>query len=275
MVLLNMTPAMVRAIREAQKVAEEEVSKLQLPSEPSLAEPKTGNPMSHGQLIDISTLLKKHADKIRSEEEEAEPVAYHLDSLLKGSKIYIPPPPPKKEPAPEYKALMERLRREEEARAYERMLNRPPAPETFAQRFPASPLARLNPTAADLAADEDDEVTYADVNRQVILIINVLVSIIACSVFIWVAARHWSTPKRLGLSMSGSGMIAVAEVVIYSGYVRKIKEAKLKEKKKPEIKQIIESWIIDGAVGKKNVTLSSASKEKADDGIRYRKGKHR
>lgn len=169
---------------------------------------------------------------------------------------------------------MARLRREEEARAYERMINPPPPQETFSQRFPNSTYTAFDHIRP--GDTEEDEISYAEVHRQIILIINVLVSIVACSVFLWVAARHWSTPKRLGLSMSGSGIIAVAEVVIYSGYVRRAKNARLKEKKKPEVKEIIESWVIDGGAGKQNVaSLSSGSKEKADDGIRYRKGKHR
>lgn len=165
---------------------------------------------------------------------------------------------------------MERLRKEEEAREYERMIHPPPEAETFAQRFPAAPHAHFDPKASDF---EDDEVSYEEVHRQMILIINVLVSIIACGVFIWMAARHWSAPKRLGLSMSGSLVVAVAEVIIYNGYVRRVKEAKTKEKKKPEIKEIIESWVIDGASRKPKETLSSG--DKTEDSIRYRKGKHR
>jgi hypothetical protein len=160
---------------------------------------------------------------------------------------------------------MARLRKEEEAKAYQRMLNPQPTPNT------PSPLGQLDPQEASF---EDDELSYEEVHRQIILIINVLVSIVCCSVFIWVAARYWSAPKRLALSMGGSGVVAIAEVVIYNGYVRRIKEAKQKEKKKPEIKKIIESWVIDGKSTKEELAISSA-KVKTDDGIRYRKGKHR
>ncbi|KAF2739501.1 hypothetical protein EJ04DRAFT_329644 [Polyplosphaeria fusca] len=269
MVLLMMTPAIVRAIDTARECAGDELSKLQLPDEPSLAEPEAGKPISHSQLIDISKLLKKHADTA-----QADHGAFTLDLLLKGSAIHIALPPPKKEPTREYKALMERLRREEEARAYERMLNPPPPNETFSQRFPGAPIsAQFHSIGAD--APDDDDLSYAEVHRQIILIINIIVSIVACSVFIWVAARHWSVPKRLALSMGGSGLIAIAEVAIYSGYVRRIREAKAKEKNKPEIKEIMESWVIDSSSGKKSIASSSGSKEKPDDGIRYRKGKHR
>lgn len=163
---------------------------------------------------------------------------------------------------------MARLRAEEEAKAYERMINPPPAVETFSQRFPTPQFS--------IGADnpEDDDVSFEEVHRQIILIINVLVSIVACGIFIWVAARHWTVGKRLGLSMGGSGAIAIAEVVVYSGYVRRVREAKQLEKKKPEIKEIVKSWVIDKETKEDNVP-SSGSKEKPDDGIRYRKGKHR
>lgn len=141
---------------------------------------------------------------------------------------------------------MARLRREEEARAYERMTNPQATRESFAQRFPKSPYADLFP-AATQAIDDEDEITYADINRQIALILNILVSIVACSVAIWLAASHWSTPKRLGLSMTGSGIVAVAEVVVYAGYLRRLKEAKEKGKNEVETKEIIKSWVISRA----------------------------
>ena len=138
---------------------------------------------------------------------------------------------------------MARLRREEEAQAYERMINPPTPAETFSQRFPNSSRAQLFP-ASQADVGEDDEISYADINRQMALIINISISIVACSVAIWLAARHWSTPSRLGLSMGGSSLVGVAEVVIYAGYLRKLKEAREKGKKEVEIKEIVKTWVI-------------------------------
>lgn len=139
---------------------------------------------------------------------------------------------------------MARLCREEEDRVYERMINPPMPTETFSQRFP-SPRADLFPILQEDIGDKD-EISYADINRQMALIINILISILACSVAIWLAARHWSTPSRLGLSMGGSGVVAVAEAVVYAGYIRRLKEAREKGKKEVEIKEIIKTWIIGG-----------------------------
>lgn len=164
---------------------------------------------------------------------------------------------------------MQRLRHEEEERQYERMVNPQSQHETFSQRFPNA-ARTFNPTTSigqGPDTKEVDDVTFADVNRQMALIINVLVSIIACSVAIWIAARRWSVPQRLALSMSGSCLVAVAEVAIYMGYVRRIKDAKETEKKVVESKEIVDSWVFDGKRG--------GQKADESDGIRYRKGKHR
>ena len=170
---------------------------------------------------------------------------------------------------------MARLRRDEEARAYERMVNPPLRSETFAQRFPSSQHAHLFPTTEKDIGD-DDEVTYADINRQMALIINILISIVACSAALWLAARHWSTPSRLGLSMGGSTMIAVAEVVVYAGYLKRVKEAKAKGKKQVEVKEIIKTWIIGSEKEGPSSDLSKSIVPKSNDGeVRRRKATNR
>ncbi|EPQ65547.1 Bgt-324-2 [Blumeria graminis f. sp. tritici] len=138
---------------------------------------------------------------------------------------------------------MARLRRQEEARSYEKMVNHqsrtgPPslnstnasAAHPFSNNFPIS--------------DTEDEVTYADVNRQVTLILNILLSIIACGAAIWIAARWLSTPVRLALSLGGSILVGIAEVVVYSGYLRRIGTAKQNEKSIVEKKEILETWVV-------------------------------
>ena len=271
MVLLTMTPGIVRALSRIEETLPEEYSKLQKPSEPALTAPKPGNPVSHRQLIDLAKLLKQLPVRPTLQDEATE-TPTTLNALLRNTHVYIPPPPPKPQQTPEYHALMARLRASEEARSYERMLNPPPARESFTQRFPGA-RARM-PDAFSIGLDEVDDVSYEEVHRQIILIINVLISIVCVAVFVWVAARHWSVGKRLGLSMASSLAVAIAEVVVYSGYVRKVQEAKRAEKKKPEIKEIVASWVLDRSKIGEEAGLST-SKEKGDDGMRYRKGKHR
>ncbi|KAH8752623.1 endoplasmic reticulum-based factor for assembly of V-ATPase-domain-containing protein [Hyaloscypha finlandica] len=205
-------------------------------SEPSLYNPKVGNPISHSQVVDIARDMK--ARRIQPS---------GLEALLKGSRVYVPAPLPKLEPTSAYKALMVRLRREEEERSYERMTNPPPPMETFAQRFPASSAAHAFSSSyqnINTSDPDDDGLTFADVDRQMALILNVLLSIVACAGAIWVAARWWNTPARLALSMSGSILVGVAEVVVYSGYIRRVGEAKGKEKVVKEVKEIVNTWVV-------------------------------
>lgn len=56
-------------------------------SEPSLQHPQVGNPISHGQVIELSRLWKAANVQSRT-----------LEVLLQGSRIYIAPVPPKPEP---------------------------------------------------------------------------------------------------------------------------------------------------------------------------------
>lgn len=170
---------------------------------------------------------------------------------------------------------MARLRREEEARAYERMINPPFKLQTFSHRFSSSSQPRLFPTDYQPDVAEVDEITYADVNRQMALIINILVSIVACSVAIWMASSHWTTPKRLGLSMGGSGIIGVAEVVVYTGYLRRLKEAREKGKKEVEIKEVMKSWVIGGdeSTTEGKALEPVAIQEKHTNAIRQRNGR--
>ncbi|TAQ83272.1 hypothetical protein B7494_g8404 [Chlorociboria aeruginascens] len=202
--------------------------------EPSLASPKIGNPISHVQILNLSTQLK-YADL----------TPWTLEILLRGSKVYISPLTPKAEPTSEYKALMARLRRDEESRVYERMLNPPPPMETFAQRFPASAARAFSDNQYSSNRD-DDEVTYSDIDKQMTVILNVVISILACAGALWMVARWWSTPARLALSMSGSLLVGIAEVVVYSGYLKRVGEAKGKEKQLKEVKEVVNTWVVGG-----------------------------
>lgn len=241
-----------------------------------------GSPIDHDALIKLSSYLRRQDPEFGDDGHD-----WRIDCLLKGASVYQPPPPAKVEPVciliidkhynvaltslqtSEYKALMQRLRHEEEERQYERMISPQAQHETFGhistaprRTFDAATSIGQGPDAKEV-----DDVTFADVNRQMALIINVLVSIIACSVAIWIAARRWPVPQRLALSMSGSTLVAVAEVVIYLGYIRRIKDAKATEKKVVESKEIVQSWVLG--------STSTGKRIEGTDGARFRKGKHR
>jgi len=266
MVHLTMTPAIVAAVN----LYLDGGDYISNPDEPPLTDAEIGKPISHGQLIDIATFLRKNVKKNRQKGRDGGNMPVHLAELLRGSAVHIPEPKPKREPTSEYKALMARLRREEEARSYERMLNPPPPVEPFSKRFQHSSHGhRLSPNHSS-SKEDDDEMTYQDIDRQLALIVNVLVTVVACSAAIWIAARHWDTPLRLALSMSGSLVLAVAEVVVYTGYIRRLKDAKLKEKNLVEKKTIAETWVIEPQKDKSQA-VATRSQASTTDSLRLRK----
>lgn len=169
---------------------------------------------------------------------------------------------------------MARLRHDEEERKYQRMVSPPSSLDalpTFGQRFPlAQRFAEVNrpSSKADMG---DDDVTFNDVHRQVVLVINFLVTIFGCAATLWVLARWWSTPARLFLTMGGSLVVAIAEVAVYSGYVWHLGEAKRQDEKIKEVKEIVQTWVVgkedereSEEVGKVKVTedISSLRKRK-------------
>lgn len=274
MVLLTMTPTMVTAIEKyLQIVTSRDKSNGDenddvLADEPSLEHPAVGNPISHGQVMDIFTRIRQHRfasemdmqDGQKSYNKDQE---FQLEDLLRGSRVYVPPPQSRSEPVSyprpcifsvcrisaeqiskmdDYKTLMNNLRRQEEERAYEQMVSRP----STAKVYQPHDRQTAKPTPFPPTTDEDDEMTYADVNRQMALILNIIISIVACSFAIWTASRHWSTPLRLGLSFGGSVLVAIAEVVVYAGYLGKLKGAKERGKDQFETKEIINTWVIGG-----------------------------
>jgi hypothetical protein len=138
--------------------------------------------------------------------------SYAFSSLLLGSSVYIPPPPPPPPKSPEYTALMTRLRREAEEREYSRL------------------------TTGTEAEAYDEEMTWADVKRQLTVIFNVLLSTIATAAAVWKVAGGWDTPQRLGAAFAAALVVAVAEVALFGGYVRRLEEAATKEGEKKERK---------------------------------------
>ncbi|OBT63339.1 hypothetical protein VE03_07240 [Pseudogymnoascus sp. 23342-1-I1] len=245
-------------------IPEPEINSQNPSNEPSLRDPKLGNPISHLQIVALSRQLKSI---------NATPC--HLDALLRGSRVYIPPPPPKPTQTPEYKALMARLRRDAEEREYVRLTKTAPASETYSRNLPAtSPAFAFASTEAYIEASPDDEITYNDINRQLTLILNVLISIIACSAALWMVSKWWSTPARLALSFAGSLIVAVAEVGVYFGYIRKIKESVKEEKAVKEVRELVDTWVanpsdksaIQAEVGEEATLL----KEKDNEAVRRR-----
>ncbi|KAJ9145336.1 Vacuolar H+-ATPase assembly protein [Pleurostoma richardsiae] len=268
MVLLTMTVAIVEGLKKRKETETEQEETQLVEDEPSLDDAAVGRPISHGQIVDLWKNLKAAHD-----------AEYTLERLLQGSRVYVPPPPPKPEPSDEYKALMARLRREEEERQYQRMVNPPSPTEAASRRFPATStlahsFAEVNKPSktSDIG---DDEVTYNEVHRQLMLVLNFLVTIFGSAATLWILARWWSTPARLFLTMGGSLVVAIAEVAIYSGYIWHLSEAKKKDTGFKEVKEVVQTWVVgpadEAASEKAAITVDSKEKLEESSNVRRRR----
>ncbi|KAI0400743.1 endoplasmic reticulum-based factor for assembly of V-ATPase-domain-containing protein [Xylaria palmicola] len=243
MVLLTMTPLMVEALvvlgessqRRPQSSNTDQSNETGL-EEPCPKDPAVGKPISHGQILNTLRTLKAHGHG-----------GFRLEQLLRGSALYVPPPKPKPEPTDEYKELMARLRHEEEERSYERMIRKAPPRETFAERFPLAPVAHsfAEVNKPSKASDmELDEVEYGDVQKQMTLIINFLVSVFGCGAALWKAAQWWPVSTRLFLSLGGAILVAITEVAVYSAYTWRMSQGDKKQAKMKEVREVVKTWVV-------------------------------
>jgi len=99
MVLLTMTPAIIEALRAYHANPPSLTKDSVEPSELCLENAAEGNPISHGQILEISRHLQEQAT-LREELDFQSGVRplFHLDDLLRGSRVFIPPARPKTEP---------------------------------------------------------------------------------------------------------------------------------------------------------------------------------
>ncbi|KIW89293.1 uncharacterized protein Z519_10146 [Cladophialophora bantiana CBS 173.52] len=203
MVLLTTTPRILSAISSLSSDDRSSLASADLPT-------TCGQPIEHSTLIAMSRLTKTMT----------------LNSLLRGTRIYVPPPPPKPQPSLEYVALMEKLRREQEQREYASLL-------------PNSLSSSVGPGEED----EDDDISPS-------LVLNIFLSIILCAAAIFYLTRWWANDGlRVLCSLATGIVVGVAEVGVYAAYLRKVKMSRAKERKKHERKIVLREYTGKGPGG--------------------------
>ncbi|KAI1169522.1 endoplasmic reticulum-based factor for assembly of V-ATPase-domain-containing protein [Nemania sp. FL0916] len=220
--------------------------------DPCITDPAVGKPISHGQILSTLKTLQAQGH-----------AGFRLDTMLRGSALYVPPPPPPPQPTDEYRELMARLRREEEERSYERMTRKAPPRETFADRFPLAPTASMTSLAQSFAEAnrptkasdvEAGDIEFGDVQKQLTLILNFLLSVFGCGVALWKLARWWPVSARLFISLGGALLVAITEVAVYSAYTWRMSRGEEKEKRKKETREVVQTWVVgkDGENGEED-----------------------
>ncbi|KAJ5891145.1 uncharacterized protein N7473_007373 [Penicillium subrubescens] len=243
MVLLTATNRMVTAL---EAVPESQRSELNLPATLHLHEPIT-----HEQLLRLAKHLQNDAayqSSTTTADEHSRTTV--LNTLLRGTKVYIPPPPKKPEPSPEYLASKARLLAEAERAAYQRLLN---------------PTYTPNPDHADPHASSPDA---AEDTLTPSLVFNIFLSVVITGFSVYWALTKFTMPAILArtlTSWTGPGVeeagreatggasdavrvlisffaalsVAVAEAFLYGAYLEKVSRARAKEKRVKERKTFV------------------------------------
>lgn len=89
MVLLTITPATLRALEVY--TTHSGGNSLKKDGDPDLSKAAEGDPISHGQLVDLSNIMKREHLKLQ----KSVNVDFGLETFLRGAKVYVPPPKPK------------------------------------------------------------------------------------------------------------------------------------------------------------------------------------
>ncbi|KAK2873305.1 hypothetical protein FQN49_002455 [Arthroderma sp. PD_2] len=272
MVLLKATPCIISAIEALPPATRE---KLSLSETPHLQAPISHRQLIS---IARQLSCRPSGSGAANEEDEAQPTAssqtggskYTLNNLLRGTELYVPPPPPKPEPSQEYLALKAKLQAEAEQNQYNNLLHPLSLAESKRQTSSifASPSNRAHDGSQQsvfIENGEDDPITPS-------LVLNILVSVLFTGFATYWGLSNfripklstlspWSTrpssvasdphahyyyphapsslPFRVFVSLFAGIFVGVAEVVVYASYLRKVENAKSKEKAKVEKKVLI------------------------------------
>lgn len=239
-------------------------------------------PIAHEQLLRLAKHLQNDIDTATQNHNiKASPTI--LSSLLKGTKVYVPPPPEKPEPvrantknthprnqtilittkSPEYLASKARLLAAQEQAAYNRLLNPTSTPSPD----------HLDPhTARESQLIAEDTMTPS-------LVINIFLSVLITGFSTYWALTMFTMPDILattfaswtgpqiesgGSRSDGDGgasaavkvlvslfaalAVAVAESFLYAAYLGKVERARSKERRMKERKRVIGSVDEDGRV---------------------------
>ncbi|KAJ5439431.1 uncharacterized protein N7458_010429 [Penicillium daleae] len=191
------------------------------------------DPITHEQLLRLAKHLQNNIQYQATTTDEHNHSTI-LNTLLHGTKVYIPPPPKKPEPSPEYLASKARLLAEAERAAYQRLLN-PTYPPPRPRRSPR-PLPRRNRRHPHPQLSLQHLPLRCDNRVQTF--------------------TSWTGPGgqdgdtgevtggasdavRVLVSFFAALAVAVAEAFLYGAYLEKVSRARAKEKRVKERKVFV------------------------------------
>ncbi|ANZ74387.1 BA75_01108T0 [Komagataella pastoris] len=141
-------------------------------------------------------------------------------------------------------------------RYHNKILQRLPKTDMFLETMKELRVKQLDREYALLvnstSCSDHSELSFSEMQKsikhQTTTIFNIIVSVLSVAFAAWYWSEHSKYVNnkvfRTTLSLLLALLVLVAEVVVYNSYLHKIEEAKLKEKKKKEIKRVIRSTVI-------------------------------
>lgn len=145
---------------------------------------------------------------------------------------YIPEECTRRKPkSKEYTEYMNRLRMEEKANEFDRLVNKTSEFQTLYDHLSKALLTPLQ--------------EHKQVKSQITTIFNIFISVASVTYAIW----YWSNSSmrlndayRVLLCLFFGLIVLIAEVFVYMSYLNKVEEAKIKERSKKEIKKVVKSF---------------------------------
>ncbi|GMG19758.1 unnamed protein product [Ambrosiozyma monospora] len=167
-----------------------------------------------------------------------------LFELLQGAVFYKPAKVTKPK-SKEYLKLMEKLRIQQQEREYQKLLK---GTDPISQLRNGSGFNSVNANT-----DEYDTLTASQqskqLKQQLTTIFNIFISVASVGYAVW----YWSGSSmrlndgvRILLCLFFSLLVLVAEVVMFGGYLKKIDDARIVERKKKEVKHVVETVTFSG-----------------------------
>ncbi|OAX82524.1 hypothetical protein ACJ72_03122 [Emergomyces africanus] len=258
MVLLVITPTIASALDSLPASTRDELS---------LPTATASSAISHTQLIALSKHLLSNSLVTEKRDDPSNGTVkgyegFTLNSLLKGTRVYIPPPPPKPEPTPEYLALKASLLAAAEANKYNTLLNSSSAPPSRIWGLNDYPTTNtyIHSENQNKNNNINDDDNNADDVLTPSLALNILISILFTGFAIYWALSNFriptfftftsssspshpgaisSQPARVFISMIVALLVGVAEVVVFALYLKKVELAREKERAIVERKVVI------------------------------------
>ncbi|KAJ5574190.1 uncharacterized protein N7459_008617 [Penicillium hispanicum] len=267
MVLLVSTDRIVDALEAVPPSCREELDL------PVMLEPR--GPITHEQLLRLSKHLQQDPEYNATNDTNRIHSPTLLSSLLRGTKVYVPPPPKKPEPvcpthasglyfhapttailihpqSPEYLASKARLLAAAERAAYQRLMN---------------PTYTPSPDHADPHVASSDAPIFTEDTLTPSLVLNIFLSVLITGFSVYWALTNftmpdifarifsaWTGPRtdsqgqpaagasdavRVLLSLFAALVVAVAEAFLYASYLGKVERARVKERKLKERKVVV------------------------------------